>query len=322
MTAQRVCFCGTSALELYRSNGRLLPDVLACSRTARLSSCGIPLLPFVKDAADTTGVGDAPYHVLVASDIASHTRKHIVRHIISAPLPTRSLVVVRKDVWVVGPELLFCTLAAEKRYDEVDLALIGFELCGTYLIEDDMWDGFINTAEPVTSVEKLARAVSTLGRFRGVCKARRALSLIQDGSHSPMESVMTLLLASSRRVGSVGFPRGSLNMRVMTADGPRFVDLGWPTLGAGLEYKGRAAHALEKTKRDDRRQNKLAGSKMTIINVWYEDLSDPILFKALVRDIAHVLGVRIRIRDKGFSTRHSLLRMKLLPHLKTYGARD
>ena len=110
-----------------------------------------------------------------------------------------------------------------------------------------------------------------------------------------------------------------MNRKVATTTGDRWVDLFFVGKGVGLEYKGREAHSIEKVGRDDRRQNKLVGSGVAVLNVWYEDLADANLFDQLVHDVCNALGVRLRIRSKTFDHRQALLRRRLMPAIGRFG---
>lgn len=198
-----------------------------------------------------------------------------------------------------------------------DLALIGLELCGTYVL-DDSWEGLTNTDRPLASVERIRSVLDAMSGAPGLARAREALELVRDGSNSPMESILCALLTWPRRLGGYAFGPACLNYRVSTSDGDRYIDLAFPDHRVGLEYKGRRFHTIEQVGRDDRRQNKLVGSGWTILNVWYEDLVEEHLYDQLVSDVARSLGVRLRIRSSSFETRRALLRMKLIPAFKRY----
>ncbi|MDO4437304.1 MAG: hypothetical protein Q4B77_05070 [Coriobacteriaceae bacterium] len=239
------------------------------------------------------------------------------------PLPARSLMCISSDIRVTSPALTFLQLAAmgDERgcqYDIEDLALIGLELCGTYLL-DTSWDGLTNTGAPLTSADKISLVLESMRGAAGISRAREALPLVHNGSNSPMESILCALLTWPRRLGGFAFGPVSLNHHVITAAGDRYVDVAFPEQKVGLEYKGRQFHALEQVGRDDRRQNELVGSGWTIINVWYEDLVESHLFDRLVADVARALGVRLRIRSDKFEARSALLRARLLPALKRFG---
>lgn len=311
-----VCVCDISALELYRASGRLLPEILGARRTALLREVGpVPSLSILEDDMVRVGVRGRPYHLLVPQGGSTYSRDGIALHYRSAPLPPRSLVKASRDMLVVSPELMFLELAASGRLDAIELALIGFELCGTYVL-DVSWDGCTPTQVQMTSTGRIARLLSRERGARGAKLARCALGLVLDGSHSPMETVLAMLLTCPRRFGGFGLEGAVLNHRVSTFSGERWVDVAFPDYGVGLEYQGREYHGIERTQHDDRRQNELVGMGMTILNVWYEDVSQKHLFQQLVCSLARAMGIRLRIRSERFETRQELLRERLLSGLR------
>lgn len=309
-----VCIGGPSALEAYRSRGRLVGELLDKPRTSKLDGCRLPVVSALEEELGAVGVRTRPYHLCFCSRSHARSRDDVRRHLLVGDLPRRSFVCVRSGLLISSPELLFVQLATDADLDDVDLALLGFELCGSYLLDPDpnSWDGMVNTPAPMTSVAKIARMIDAMPGRAGVKRATAVLRLVRDGSNSPMETVLALLFGLPRRLGGLGFGPVVMNRKVTLASGPRWVDIFFPEAGVGLEYKGRIPHSIEKVGRDDRRQNGLVGSGVTIINVWYEDLSVPHLFDQLVRDVAGALGVRLRIRDKGFAWRQDVLRTRLL----------
>lgn len=323
-TVMSVCIFGESALEFMRSSGRLEPEFLDGPRTQKLDGCGISPKAMFADDMERLGVKTRPVHILVSKESGARSRDDIVCHRCAAELPPRSLIYVNRDVLVTSPALTFLHLATvtlhKKQQRTVEeLAMIGLELCGTYLL-DDSWDGLTNTAKPLTSVEQIARVLDAMPGAPGIVRAREALELVGDGSNSPMESVLCALLTWPRRLGGYALGPVSLNHRVSTADGDRYVDVAFPGHKVGLEYKGRKFHTIEQVGRDDRRQNKLVGSGWTILNVWYEDIVEEHLYNQLVADVARAMGIRLRIRSGGFDARRNVLRVQLVPAFKRYAA--
>lgn len=314
-----VCIFGSSALDFMRSSGRLAPEFLERPRTQKLDGCGVPPATMLADEMTRVGVKTKPVHILVSAKTGDRSRGDIVCHRCAGDLPARALVRLSEDVLVTSPALTFLHLAAEHMEvggvrDVEDLAMIGFELCGTYLL-DASWDGFTTIDAPLTSTEQIRRLLDSTKGMVGQTRAREALELVRDGSHSPMESVLCALLTWPRRLGGYAFGPVALNCRVATQAGERYVDVAFPEKQVGLEYKGRRYHAIERAGRDDRRQNKLVGSGWTILNVWHEDLLQENLFGQLVSDLARAMGVRLRIRSAGFEARCNLLRQRLVPAL-------
>lgn len=162
------------------------------------------------DDMERLGVKTRSVHILVSKESGARSRDDIVCHRSAAELPPRSLIYVNRDVLVTSPALTFLHLATvdlhKKQQRTVEeLAMIGLELCGTYLL-DDSWDGLTNTAKPLTSVEQIARVLDAMPGAPGIVRAREALELVSDGSNSPMESVLLHCLPG--RGDSVVMPSG------------------------------------------------------------------------------------------------------------------
>lgn len=316
-----ICIGCNSALEIYRSYGRLIPELLERRRTSKLDDCSLPSPLMLEDEMSRAGAYEKPYHLVFGNPCQAGPRPDVKRHTLVGALPRRAFVHMKKDVLLASPELMFVQLAASGDYDEIDLALVGYEICGTYVLDqdEDSWDGMINTTQPMTSTDKIQRMIAALSGRTGVKKAAVALSLVNDGSNSPMETILALLLTLPQRLGGLNLGPITMNKHVATSTGDRWVDVYFEGHNVGLEYKGREPHSLEKVGRDDRRQNKLVSSGVTILNVWYEDLADSHLFDQLVSDIASALGKRIRSRSNKFNQRQRLLRQRLLPSIRRYG---
>lgn len=310
-----ICVYGISALELYRSSGRLLPEVLDAPRVRRLAGCSIPPRGFLEDDMTRAGVKTKPYHVLVDTPEAWRERDDLVCHKLTGNVAGASFIQVSRDLYVVSPELMFVELAASGEFDLLDLVEIGYELCGTYVL-DSSWDGYTTTDQQITSVRNLKRMAKAWSPRHGARLALDALRHIHDGAHSPMETVVAIVLSYERRRGGLGLGPMVLNARVDTSDGPRYVDILFPEAKVGTEYKGRGYHAVEQSARDDRRQNALVGMGYAIINVWYEDIVEEHLFERLVQSIFRALGRRYRVRSDAFAVRQRLLRMRLLPRFR------
>lgn len=306
------CPCNTTALEIYRASGRLLPQLLERPRTGKLEDTCLPDRDSLAYDLRLLGARERPYRLLAYDPASVHRRSDVRFSVCSRRLPPNALIRISDIMLISGPELTFLQLAANGDLDEVDLALIAHELCGTYVL-DDSWDGLTNTDEALTGVARIGALLDRMGGSRGCALARRALELVLDNSNSPMESVLSMLLCAPRRYGGMGLEPARLNYPMRTPDGTRRVDLAFPAHKVGLEYKGERYHSIEQSARDDRRQNKIVGSGMTIINVWREDLGSRHLFEQLLRDVRRAMGIRIRPRVNDFASKQELLRMRLMP---------
>ncbi len=316
-----ICVYGITALEILRSSGRLLPDLLERPRTSSLEGCHSASRAELDDLLPRLGVKTQPYQLMIPVGVSTWQYSGVDCRWLRGKLPRASLIKADCDVLVPTPELAFCQMAATAELDEVDLAVLGMELCGTYVLDvsPESWKGFTNLPAQTTSRERISRCLASCAGMIGAPKARRALAYMLDGSNSPMETVLAALVAFPTKLGGCGLRGAVMNYRVTLPGHTRLIDLAFPENKVGLEYKGRAYHAVEQSARDDRRQNGLVGSGWTIINVWYEDLADPVLFESLLSDICKSLGVRLRISVGDYATKRRMLRSKIIPGLKLGG---
>lgn len=315
-----ICICDISALEIYRSYGRLLPELLDKQRANKIDDCTILNAKELDDVLPRLGAKTRPYHLAVGRASVAEAKPGVIKRVLTLSLPQRSFIKIQPEVLITSPELTFCMLSTLKEIDVIDLALIGFELCGTYVLDSfsESWKGFTNIDSPITSKERILKLVNTLGAYPGARKAKKAISLVVNGSNSPMETVQAILLCFPRSLGGLGFNDCELNYKINTPDGNRYIDLAFPKYHIGLEYKGRQFHTPEQTTRDDRRQNKITSTGYTIFNVWYDDLARLHLFDGLAKDISSAMGIRLRIRSNKFADAQRFLRMKVLPSVKNY----
>ena len=310
-----ICLCDISALEVIRSSGKLLPELLDRPRSSRLDGCGAPGAVELEDLVAGLGLRSTPVHLLVPDGGSTHAHPGVVRHRRTAALPRGSLIRLSRNVLVASPELALCQLAARDDFDLVDMAQLAFELCGTYLLDQDpnSWKGFVNNDISATSVRRIETMARSLKGFPGVARLSSMLPYVLDASRSPMETVLAMLLVLPQRLGGLSLKGAAMNFELAGVD--RKIDLAFPALKVGLEYKGKLYHAIEQSERDDRRQNEIIGRGWTILNVWHEDLVDELLFSRLEDAVLRTLGCRFR-PSSAFWDRQKLLRSRLVPGLR------
>lgn len=308
----RICLSHASALEYYRA----LPEHFVLdrhfARSDRLETCAASCGESMARELERLGILARPIHVLCSRSRRQRSKADVVCHTCTAKLPGSSLVTASSDVMACAPPLLFTQASA--RLNEIDAALLAFELCSMYSLASD---GFKSREHPLSSCEKMGRFISLAGRIKGVKTARSALSYVLDRSASPMETAMALLLAAPPRLGGMGLGGAVLNSEIATADGVRFVDLFWPEYSLGLEYQSETEHrGWVKRELDDRRRNAILATGVEVMSVYYRDLSVPSLFDKLVDSIASIMKKRVRIRMRDFKYRQTLLRARVLPPVR------
>ena len=227
--------CHTSALEYWRS-------VRFGSRSFRAVQDARPLLvaPPLKGTLAQPGCWwlKRPLHVLVAESHKRRTSKEVISHIEGNELPSGSILDTCNGFSICSPELCFVQMAT--MLDLPHLIELGFEWCGTYDTSTD----HLRECAPLTSVEKLRTYVESLGPVHGRKKALRALRYALNGSASPRETALAMILHLPYAMGGYGIEAPLLNERVDLSErarriaGRRYVvcDLLWPRAMLDVEY--------------------------------------------------------------------------------------
>lgn len=130
--------------------------------------------------------------------------ERLVHRVLATPTPSRSFHRIADGLHVASLELAFLQMARE--LDFLNLARLGFELCGSYSLDARAERGFFDRA-PLTDPRKIrsfAEASPHLKRRKAVL---RALQHVLPGSASPAETRLAMLLSLPCRLGGFGLPK-------------------------------------------------------------------------------------------------------------------
>lgn len=315
-----VTLCRESAVEFYRSmNEPPLPAVSLEPRdelitsTSRLHAEGFS--PEVSK----------PLHVLSRSRSARTHARDMSAHVWSEPLPRGALLATGgRGVLVTSPEFTLLQLAgppypnaATRTRDPawelddphawahdrraVDLALLMMEFTGTYRRQPTRYG-----LPRLTSHNALTRFCGSAGGNRGITLMRRALGLQMDGSFSPMETAIALMLTLPADLGGYGLPKPILNVRLRgtelrhdtSSQREILPDLYWPEREVVLEYDSREHHGEEgpspmngeKLAHDAERANSLVAAGRHVIVVRRRQAMSLTRFDLVARQLAVLLG--------------------------------
>ena len=203
------------------------------------------------------------------------------------------------------------------------LVLLGFELCGTYALAVD--GPARRTIAPLTSAVKLRSFAEGAVGMRGRKVALQASRYVLDGSASPMESTLAMMLSLPYAKGGYGLPVPLLNYRVDIPQRARKradrryceCDLCWPDAHLAVEYDSDLYHSDSlRQESDARRRNTLIALGFTVVTVSRGQISDGAAFNRLANQLAKILKKRFRYKDPGFSRAHLALREELLGSLR------
>jgi hypothetical protein len=277
-----------------------------------------------------------PLHILVANANARNASLSLKSHVWSRPLPQGSFLDVGNAgsvdnvgsaasgadsvggcLAVSSPEFCFLQMASVLTLE--DLIKLGFEFCGTY---SETLDGSscVQCEKPLTSVARIKAYLAKVGGSQGSLKALRALKHVLDGSASPMETNLTLLLCLPNLLGGYGLPKPLLNHRIditprakKTTSGRYYrCDLYWPVQKLAIEYDSDLFHTGPQRIADDsRRRNDLAALGIMVITVTRRHMNSSEQFGQVAQFIARQTKKRLRLKNPEFMDKHLNLR-KLL----------
>ena len=273
-----------------------------------------------------------PIRVYVDDRTRGTSTKHLVTQVLGGPVLSGTFLDIGHGICVCTPQFLFSQMA--KELDPIDAISLGMELCGTYSIDhvSSTCEGDAEGLEldrrqksrACTYDLPRAMASSRAVRFterlwgrRGKREAQTALRWVADGSASPMETAVYLLLCLPKRLGGYGRPKPVFNPKLVISnpDGvkERYPDLFWPGVNIDVEYNSDAEHAGEWARyRDSKREVELVIANVKVLPLTRAQLMDVDEFDAFAQGLRRMLGVRTRPTDSEWIRRRAELRKKLL----------
>lgn len=168
-------------------------------------------LRMIRELPMLRSLGDVPIDAIVGQPSRTHECKSIDTIVLKGQLPSGSFKQVGRHAYVCSPELCFALLA-RGGFDR-HLLEVGCELCGTYCLAPNQSGEFFEVSQLLT-LDKLQSFLEQLGRRHGIRVARQAASLLQEGSASPRETSLYIVLTIYPRYGGYGLPKPKLNGRL------------------------------------------------------------------------------------------------------------
>ena len=203
---------------------------------------------------------------------------------------------------------------------QAHLVRLGMELCGTYGVPTVNQVDF-DRAHPYTTVERRGRVIDEIDPLPGAKRARRALRSVVDGSASPFETALVMLLCLPLSKGGYGLPRPEMNRgmnarwsTVRRAADKRFAcDLLWRDAAIAVEYESFQHHSKKGKLADDaRRRNDLLAHGITVVPVTTRTVQNLIELDQVAHLLARKLGKRLRPDARSWPERQHRLHGTLL----------
>ena len=243
-------------------------------------------------------------HTATRKREVSWLKTHVLdKQAVSMPLFVR----VTSGLWVSCPALTVLQMATSLCRPRLERLL--YELCGTFSVDPRPGRHALITRPPLLDIESCYSFLDSLPGVRGTRLFRAALAETIEGSASPPESEMAIILGSSSSIGACHVEGAVMNKRI---DLPSFLqpvfeaaffkpDLYWEKGRVAVEYDSNAYHCgEEKIRQDGRRADALRQMGITLYSVHPWELRDRHFMNALARRIARRTGSRFRPRGKRF----------------------
>ncbi len=306
------------------------------------------------------GIVSRPVDLLVFSKDQRRRGKRAHFHVWGGPVPAGSMVRLGEYLLVSGPELVIIQHAGyqlksrplvkrftrdlhaerdamafagldphdaafdhpwhwERTVRIVRLAMLVCEFCGTYRLAVGEGTPRYRVA-PLTSKERIGQVLSQLDGVFGERRVREALRLGFEGSASPMETALVMMLTLPVEWGGFGLPRPQMNHAVNVRGLPYVPvsleqvtpDLLWEDRGQGhdvvLEYDSDEFHGVgddvtaaarsRKAGEDAVRSNVLALKGFLCLRATTEAMRSVGGVELLARQVAFGLGEKLREPNK------------------------
>ncbi|RVU96891.1 hypothetical protein EII22_09235 [Coriobacteriales bacterium OH1046] len=322
--------------EPWPSRSRMLPHRGSCIRLQR----DIAQLARTVDLK-ALGIISQPIDILVPSSSVRSRGKRACTHSWATMIPPASMLRMHKSVIVSTPEFTILQLAHrhvrripvyDKMIDRhlaekellaqhgidapapvedllewehmrhiVSIAQTAMEFAGTYRLATPATDVAYKMPQLMTIESALALLDSSYERNDSP-RARRALCLAANGSASPMETALFLMLTLPVEMGGFGMPRPELNRSVPVRLGDENLapDILWREKKLVIEYESEEFHAglgRDKTDRDIMRANELRSSGYQVLEATPGIACQLPRAKMLVEQVARLLGVVLPMPD-------------------------
>lgn len=343
---------------------RRLPTAVACvsgQRDFRGSSA--------ERCLGALGVTGRPVDLMVRTQESRSSGSEVRVHVWGGLLPVDSLLRLDEGLYASGPELaviqlcsaqgkldalldahvsavraeteLLASLGLDERpvYDHplhwerirrlVAAVMVACEFAGTYRLGRGE-GGTAYGVRPLMTMASLARACDDVGLSQGTRRARRVCGLAMDGSASPMETSLALLLSLPVDFGGFGLERPLLNCpldvsgeRGRVSDRDVVVpDLLWFGQRVILEYDSAEFHAAQgedQAKKDAARANVLTALGFRVLRATPQTVRSLADVTLLARQIARLLDVELAETTPVQDLRRRRLFALLMPSARERG---
>ena len=284
------------------------------------------------------GIISTPVDLLIPSSLMRTRGKRARTHGWEPPLPPESMRRVAQNVLVSSPEFVILQLShrhirhyplvdamADQQMDEqatldgfgidaeapfedlvewerirhlVHVAQTAMEFAGTYRLPV-LGEKATYQQPQLMTVESALAFLDCANERNDTPRARRALALAANGSASPVETSLYLMLTLPVEMGGFGLPRPELNVPVDVRLGDENLspDLLWRDARLVVEYNSSEFHAgqgADKTDHDIMRANALVAAGFSVLEATPGIVGQLSRTTVLAQQVASLLGIALR----------------------------
>ena len=267
--------------------------------------------PNVDDILESLPSGITPPVNLVFADSKSRRKSLNVKpHSYSGAIPDRSFVKINDKISVSSPPL--CLYQMSTDLSLIELIELAYEFCGTYTlsaVSDKTSNDDLYNLPPLTNTRELKAFTLKAEGMIGQKKVVRALRYIVDGSASPMETKLAMLLTLPYRLGGYELPAPELNKKIdiekvtSRRSGKSYYkcDFFWNEAKLAFEYDSYEHHTDKKNMiSDSEKRQDLAALGINVISVTNSQIQNLSKLDGLAELIAKKMKKRFRYDSNQF----------------------
>lgn len=311
-----------TALTYWRQHFPLDSELGRPARVAKAESCAYRKNDVLECVPETFRVPDAPIDVLLFDPADRRLSKQVSCCVWSTPIPAGAFYRVG-DMYVSSPEFVFLQMASKVTLRQ--LVALGCELCGTYVLlpQDSTHpmslDDHPTRVAPLTDVASIKKFVERAAKAHGRSRALRALRYVIDGSRSPMETMVYMLLCLPPKLGGYGLPKPVMNAEIPLDEEGRLIaqrrscwgDLCWVEEKLDIEYHGDVHVGAAQMKSDVGRELGIEHMGWRVITVTSPQVLDVTRFEVVAKEAASHIKKRLYPQVMGATLNRMALRSEL-----------
>ena len=263
-------------------------------------------------------LGPDPIHLIVPPGAPRYGSQRFVFHTQGAMLPPHSLCPLHGGIHVVSPEV--CLVQMCSIVPMTTALEIGMEFCGTYALRSFGIEEKGDRSYTLMSAARFRRHVNVWNGMHGLVQARKVATYLENGSASPMETKLYLLLCLPQKYGGYNLDRPELNGEVDTPEDAKLIlrqnkirpDLLWRNGHVVVEYDGEYHNDPQQAVRDELRRSILESMGYTVFVFKKQHIYNPLVFDKMALTVAAKLGKRVRPLTLKQQVAREMLRSELL----------